>query len=55
MKELGSIFSIIDHHKQGQGESKMSKDVLALAQLVSDVGVQQTTLEEVFMTITTDE
>ena len=64
VKELGSIFSIIDSQKSGNkaqefntqlAEGKSKKALQTLIQLVSDVGVSQTSLEEVFMAVTAEE
>lgn len=52
VKELGPIFSLIDMQKQTNSTSTNSnKSVNSLKDLISDVGVSQTTLEEVFMTV----
>lgn len=52
VKELGPIFSLIDMQKQPNSTSTNSnKSVNSLKDLISDVGVSQTTLEEVFMTV----
>lgn len=61
VKELGAIFSIIDSTKQeGSKKNDISipskgqntKALQSLIKLVSDVGVSQTSLEEVFMAVT---
>lgn len=58
VKELGAIFSIIDSQKD-KGSVKLaensSKALSQLIKLVSDVGVSQTSLEEVFMAITAED
>ena len=52
VKELGPIFSLIDMQKQtGSVSQNANKSVNSLKELISDVGVSQTTLEEVFMTV----
>ena len=50
VNELGSIFSIIDLQK-GNNIDEGSKKIQSLSKLISDVGVSQTTLEEVFMEV----
>jgi hypothetical protein len=62
VKELGAIFRILDNKKTQKMSKapsmakivKMEKDeaVEELRSIVSDVGVSQTTLEEVFMHVT---
>ena len=51
VKELGPIFSLIDMQKQGTTTQNQNKSVNSLKDLITDVGVSQTTLEEVFMTV----
>jgi len=54
VNELGSIFTIIDLQK-GNGDTKtIDKKLSNLSSMVSDVGVSQTTLEEVFMEVSND-
>jgi len=63
VKELGAIFSILDSQEQGgkrperlstSGNDKRSQALQTLSSLVSDVGVSQTSLEEVFMAVTSE-
>lgn len=62
VKELGPVFKIIDkktkHSPDEEEEHTISiherKALINLKKLVKDVGVSQTTLEEVFMAATED-
>ena len=47
VKELGHIFSLLDK----EIAASESKELGRLRQLVTDVGVSQTSLEEVFMVV----
>ena len=52
VQELGAIFDIIDSQKTKKEKlTGKSKSFLTLIDLVTDVGVSQTTLEEVFMAV----
>jgi ABC-type multidrug transport system ATPase subunit len=55
VKELGSIFKLMDGKKgTGRGRTGEGREaaIEQLSELVTDVGVSQTTLEEVFMHVT---
>ena len=52
VKQLGPIFSLMDTQKSGAKSSNSA--IESLRKLVSDVGVSQTTLEEVFMAVTNE-
>lgn len=62
VKELGPIFNIMDnktkHNPDHEEEHTISiherKALICLKKLVKDIGVSQTTLEEVFMAATED-
>ena len=49
VKQLGNIFSLLDKKSNLTGSE--AKDIDKLRNLVTDVGVSQTTLEEVFMAV----
>ena len=51
VKQLGTIFNLLDTNKNLGHKSEITE----LKALVSDVGVSQTTLEEVFMAVTSNE
>lgn len=51
VNELGSVFTIIDQQKGMSDTKNIDKKILNLSNLISDVGVSQTTLEEVFMEV----
>jgi len=53
VNELGSIFSIIDLQK-GNKIDGLDKKCNTLSNLITDVGVSQTTLEEVFMEVSNE-
>ena len=55
INELGPIFTIIDLQK-GNSDTKetLNKKISTLSNLISDVGVSQTTLEEVFMEVSNE-
>lgn len=58
VSELGSIFSILEQLNDTQKEksdkktSQLDKNIESLRKLVTDVGVSQSTLEEVFLAVT---